>query len=159
MKTESLMEVGMGGGTAVQSFSPVQTTEHGGWGMARKRIDNSTNGHLAPDTPSWSESSEKSDVGSLHLNDVERAYLGHSLRKLTAREREVVYAICAGGTNEETAERLSIAVPTLRTHLMRLNQKCGTACKGDIVRFVAATLIEGYRAKSVENHSSTPNGH
>ena len=41
--------------------------------------------------------------------------------------------------------RLGIALPTLRTHLMRLNQKLRTGSKSDVVRHVASLLLEGYR--------------
>ncbi len=79
------------------------------------------------------------------LDDDEREYLTAALGDLTDREREVVFAICEGGTNEEVARRLCIALPTLRTHLMRLNQKLGTASKTDVVGAVAARLLRGYR--------------
>ncbi|MDX2115440.1 MAG: helix-turn-helix transcriptional regulator [Planctomycetota bacterium] len=86
------------------------------------------------------------DVPSLRLMPVEVAFLDRALAGLTSREREVLLTICSGGTNEAMAERLCIALPTLRTHLMRLNQKLGTSGKSDVVRFVAATLLEGYRS-------------
>jgi DNA-binding CsgD family transcriptional regulator len=85
------------------------------------------------------------ETPSLHLLTDEIKYLSWALDSLTDREREVVFTICAGGTNEGMADRLCIALPTLRTHLMRLNQKLGTTSKGDVVRFVAATLLRGYR--------------
>lgn len=76
-------------------------------------------------------------------------FLRAALDGLTGRERQVVFAICEGGTNELIAERLAIALPTLRTHLMRLNQKLGTTSKGDVVRYVAATLLSGYRSARI----------
>ena len=82
---------------------------------------------------------------TLELNPREREFLNRCLTGLTAREREVVFAICSGGTNEELADRLCIALPTVRTHLMRLNQKLGTTSKGDVVRLVASRLLDGYR--------------
>lgn len=80
------------------------------------------------------------------LFDHERRHLDGELASLTQRERDVVFAICAGGANEAVAERLAIALPTLRTHLMRVNQKLGTTGKADVVRFVLARLLDGYRA-------------
>ncbi len=86
------------------------------------------------------------EVRPLCLNEREIEFLGTALRGLTEREREVVIAICSGGTNEELAERMCIAVPTVRTHLMRLNQKFGTTSKGDVIRYVMAALLCGYRS-------------
>lgn len=71
--------------------------------------------------------------------------LGPHLTPLTEREREVVYAVCAGGQNTQIAERLYIALPTLRTHLMRINQKLGVRSKSETIRFVLARLLEAYR--------------
>lgn len=82
---------------------------------------------------------------TLTILDHEEIFLRDDLQALTPREREVVIAICRGGTNEQVADRLCIALPTLRTHLMRLNQKLGTAGKGDVVRHVASVLLTGYR--------------
>lgn len=86
---------------------------------------------------------------SLELTDQERALVEEHFRDLTRREREVIFALCSGGTNEGMAERLCIALPTLRTHLMRLNQKLGTSSKGDVVRLVAAHLLRAYRSQRI----------
>ena len=86
---------------------------------------------------------------SLNVLPQEVEFLHHNLESLTRREREVVFAICQGGTNDEVAGRLCIALPTLRTHLMRLNQKLGSTSKGDVVRWVAAALLTGYRSGSL----------
>lgn len=85
---------------------------------------------------------------SLELNEAEKAMLDAHLSPLTEREREVVFAVCAGGQNTAVAERLYIALPTLRTHLMRINQKLGLRSKSDTIRFVLSRLLEGYRARS-----------
>lgn len=90
---------------------------------------------------------------TLELTPAERQYLERSLTALTVREREVVFAICTGGTNELLADRLCIALPTVRTHLMRLNQKLATTSKGDVVRFVTSKLLDGYRRREI-----VPNG-
>lgn len=80
-----------------------------------------------------------------NLHPLESAFLTARLGGLTERERQVLTAICRCGTNEDAAASLCIALPTLRTHLMRLNQKLGTTSKGDLLRLVASTLLEGYR--------------
>lgn len=88
---------------------------------------------------------EREEPWSLRLSEPECRHLSSDLVALTDREREVVFAICSGGPNEAVAERLYIALPTLRTHLMRINQKLGTRSKADVVRFVVGRLLEGYR--------------
>jgi len=93
----------------------------------------------------------KDPTGSAGLTEAEKSYLDEVLAPLTDREREVVYAICGGGRNEEIADRMCIALPTLRTHLMRLNQKLGTTSKSDVVRLVAGHLLEGYRGESIQS--------
>lgn len=82
---------------------------------------------------------------ALRLSEEEHAYLARRLHTLTTREREVVRALCEGGPNEALADRLCVALPTLRTHLMRINQKLGSESKDDIIRFVAARLLDAYR--------------
>lgn len=79
----------------------------------------------------------------------ERQHLAGKLDRLTPREREVAYAVFLGGDNEALASRLCIAMPTLRTHLMRINQKLGTSSKSDIVQFVALSLLDGYRTGAI----------
>jgi len=89
---------------------------------------------------------------ALHLAPDERRWVAGALDTLTARERDVVFAICLGGTNEEMADRLCIALPTLRTHIMRINQKLGATEKADVVRLVAARLADGYRTGRLRPH-------
>lgn len=88
---------------------------------------------------------EPAESARLSLRPEEEEFLQAGLAELTGRERQVVLAICAGGTNDAIASRLCIALPTLRTHLMRLNQKLNTTSKGDVVRHAATILIDGYR--------------
>lgn len=90
-------------------------------------------------------------LGAIRLTPTERAFLDTALTDMTQRERDVVYALCEGGTNEEMARRLSIALPTLRTHLMRLNQKLRTSSKSDVVRHIASVLLEGYRTERIQS--------
>lgn len=87
-----------------------------------------------------------SDGASLQLMAHEVVFLRQEMKDLTDRERDVAFAVCTGGSNERMAERLCIALPTLRTHLMRLNQKLGTVRKGDIVRMLASRLLNAYRS-------------
>lgn len=93
---------------------------------------------------------------TLELNAVEREMLAAHLTPLTEREREVVYAVCAGGQNTAIAERLYIALPTLRTHLMRINQKLGVRSKSETIRFVLARLLEAYRKGRTAASGMTP---
>ncbi len=81
----------------------------------------------------------------LELRESEREFLEFTFRRLTRRERQVIFELCSGGTNEGVADRLGVALPTLRTHMMRLNQKLGTTSKSDVVRLVASELLDGYR--------------
>ena len=98
----------------------------------------------------------KEPSGSAGLSETEQSYLNEVLAPLTDREKEVVYAICGGGRNEQIADRLCIALPTLRTHLMRLNQKLGTTSKSDVVRLIAGHLLEGYREDRIRSSTSIP---
>ena len=81
----------------------------------------------------------------MEITRAERAWLDDALSALTTREREVAFAVCEGGDHEQVAASLCIAVPTLRTHLMRIHQKLGAESKVDVVRFVSARLLEIYR--------------
>ncbi len=102
-------------------------------------------------------SREAGECWSLRLTPEERRNLGEELETLTDREREVALAICDGGSNEAVAERMYIALPTLRTHLMRINQKLGTRSKGDVVRLMVGRLLDAYRAGRI-GHLPTPTG-
>ncbi len=93
-----------------------------------------------------SSSRDAGECWSLRLTPDERRTLSDELDALTDREREVALAICDGGSNEAVADRLYIALPTLRTHLMRINQKLGTRSKGDVVRLMVGRLLDGYRS-------------
>lgn len=104
-----------------------------------------------------SSSRDAGECWSLRLTPDERRTLSEELDALTDREREVALAICDGGSNEVVAERLYIALPTLRTHLMRINQKLGTRSKGDVVRLMVGRLLDGYRSGRI-GHGARPNG-
>ena len=83
---------------------------------------------------------------TMRLTPEESAFLDLCLSELTTRERDVVRALCLGGGNEALADRLCVALPTLRTHLMRINQKLGSTGKDDIVRYVASRLLDAHRS-------------
>ena len=86
------------------------------------------------------------EVGSVLAETAEeRLALESTFSDLTPREREVLFALCDGGSNEQVAERLCIALPTLRTHLMRLHQKLGTSGKSELVGLAWRRLVEAYR--------------
>lgn len=108
----------------------------------------------APVETPWDDEGRAIEPWSLHLTGAERAHLLEALTPLTPREREVACSVCMGGANEAVADRLCIAVPTLRTHLMRINQKLGTASKGDLVRFISARLLDGYRCREIAPSAS-----
>ncbi len=78
-------------------------------------------------------------------SDAELQALLSAFSELTNREREVLFALCDGGSNERVADRLCIALPTLRTHLMRLHQKLGTSGKSELVGLAWSQLTEAYR--------------
>lgn len=53
---------------------------------------------------------------------------------LTAREREIVRALCAGSsTNEALAERLGLSVLTIKSHLSRIMPKAGVESRAQLV--------------------------
>ena len=81
----------------------------------------------------------------LLASEAERRTLERSFSDLTNREREVLFALCDGGSNEQVAARLCIALPTLRTHLMRLHQKLGTSGKSELVGLAWQRLVAAYR--------------
>jgi DNA-binding CsgD family transcriptional regulator len=81
----------------------------------------------------------------VHLLGPERRHLSRALDSLTRREVDVVYAVFLGGPNAGIAQRLGVRMTTLRTHITRINHKLGAERKSDIVRLVAAALLEGYR--------------
>ena len=109
-------------------------------------------------TPSASDSPVSGGSWSIRLTDREAAWLERRLTNLTPRERDVVRELCLGGSNEAVAERLYVALPTLRTHLMRINQKLGTRGKGDVVRYVVGFLLESYRNGQIGSAGTSLNG-
>jgi DNA-binding CsgD family transcriptional regulator len=85
------------------------------------------------------------DSGVLLLDERERKHVRAVLPRVSEREFEVLIELCGGGRNDQVAKRLCIALPTLRTHLSRLNEKLGTLSKSELVAHVAAQVLRGYR--------------
>jgi two-component system response regulator NreC len=54
---------------------------------------------------------------------------------LSQREREVLYLLALGYTNQETAERLLLSVKTVETYKQRLKDKLGIQGRSELVRF------------------------
>ena len=48
---------------------------------------------------------------------------------LTGREEEVLELICRGYGNKEIADKLSLGVETIRTHLKRIYEKLHVRCR------------------------------
>jgi two-component system response regulator FixJ len=57
---------------------------------------------------------------------------------LTPREREVLAAIVAGGSNKEVGRTLSISPRTVEVHRARIMAKLGAKNTADLVRIVVA---------------------
>lgn len=51
---------------------------------------------------------------------------------LTAKEREVLVLLLCGCSNPEIAEKLYVAVPTVRTHVRSILRKLGATCRKDL---------------------------
>jgi two-component system, NarL family, response regulator LiaR len=59
------------------------------------------------------------------------------LGQLTEREREILQLLAEGRRNEEIAEKLYIAVPTVKTHIQNILGKLGVHSKLEAVAFAA----------------------
>jgi len=130
-----------------------------------RAIRRQSNSGVGPKAPVQIEVVEKQQASpdeggwTLRLTEGELRHLRQALTQLTPREREVACAASSGGANEQIADRLCIALPTLRTHLMRINQKLGTTSKSDLIGYVLASLLDGYRRGLIEPetlHSGAP---
>jgi DNA-binding CsgD family transcriptional regulator len=63
---------------------------------------------------------------------------------LTEREAEIVMLIGTGSSNREIAERLTLSVRTVESHLYRAMLKTGTTTRDEL-----AALLPGRRARTV----------
>jgi DNA-binding CsgD family transcriptional regulator len=65
------------------------------------------------------------------------------LAQLSARERELVILVARGANDAQIAERLYIAVSTVRSHLDRIRDKTGCRRRADLTRLaLQAGLVE-----------------
>jgi len=64
--------------------------------------------------------------------------------RLTRREKEVLYLVADGLTNEQIAERLCLSRHTVRAHLYSVFCKLGVGTRGAAVRYARQQgIIEG----------------
>jgi DNA-binding NarL/FixJ family response regulator len=70
------------------------------------------------------------------LHEEEEAVPLSAEEPLTGRERAVLQLVVAGLRNSEIAQRLSISVKTVETHLTSLYGKCGVQSRAEAIAFV-----------------------
>ena len=58
-----------------------------------------------------------------------------AVKGLSHREREVLYLLALGQTNQEIAERLMLSVKTVETYKIRLKDKLNLKGRSELVRF------------------------
>lgn len=63
---------------------------------------------------------------------------GESESQFTQRESEILRLVAEGCTDAELAERLSISVKTVHSHLDRIRDKCGLRRRADLTRLAIA---------------------
>lgn len=81
------------------------------------------------------------DVAAYLLDIDEDIVAGSSIERLTPREREVVNLIARGYSYRETANRLSISVKTLESHMAHIFEKLSVASRHELA---ALAYEEGY---------------
>lgn len=59
----------------------------------------------------------------------------------TAREKEVLILLTLGLTHDEIAEKLYIARPTVKTHILRMRNKTGTVNGMELVVYALFTKL------------------
>jgi two-component system, NarL family, response regulator NreC len=64
-----------------------------------------------------------------------------ALESLSRREREVLYLLAMGYTNQETAERLMLSTKTVETYKLRLKEKLNLHGRSELVRFAVQNGI------------------
>ena len=72
-------------------------------------------------------------------------------QELTPREEEVLAVIAEGRSNEEIAERLFLAVATVKTHVHRILTKTGTGGR------LPAAILYRQRSAASPSQSAAPN--
>jgi len=63
-----------------------------------------------------------------------------SCESLTVRERDVANAVCEGLSNPAIAKRLSIGVPTVKTHLEHIFAKTGARNRTQLATYLCASV-------------------
>lgn len=81
------------------------------------------------------------DVAAYLLDIDEDIAVGSTIERLTPREREVVNLIARGYSYRETANRLSISVKTLESHMGNIFEKLSVASRHELA---ALAYEEGY---------------
>ena len=81
------------------------------------------------------------DVAAYLLDIDEDIDMGSTIERLTPREREVVNLIARGYSYRETANRLSISVKTLESHMGNIFEKLSVASRHELA---ALAYEEGY---------------
>lgn len=81
------------------------------------------------------------DVAAFLLDIDEDIAVGSTIERLTPREREVVNLIARGYSYRETANRLSISVKTLESHMGNIFEKLSVASRHELA---ALAYEEGY---------------
>jgi DNA-binding NarL/FixJ family response regulator len=81
------------------------------------------------------------DVAAFLLDIDEDIAAGSTIERLTPREREVVNLIARGYSYRETANRLSISVKTLESHMGHIFEKLSVASRHELA---ALAYEEGY---------------
>lgn len=81
------------------------------------------------------------DVAAFLLDIDEDIAVGSTIERLTPREREVVNLIARGYSYRETANRLSISVKTLESHMGHIFEKLSVASRHELA---ALAYEEGY---------------
>ncbi|HEX6245930.1 MAG TPA: LuxR C-terminal-related transcriptional regulator [Polyangiales bacterium] len=101
-------------------------------------------------TVAWTERDVSPETGTLALATQLQRYIEFSLASrlgatraswleavrahgLTPREREVAQLVCRGHTNQAVATCLGIAPSTVKTHLLRIFEKCGVDSRAGLV--------------------------
>jgi DNA-binding CsgD family transcriptional regulator len=72
-------------------------------------------------------------LGVLHAGEPATEVSGPATGKLTERERTVVHLLTLGLTSAEIADRLTISVQTVRTHVRNAMTKTGTKTRAQLV--------------------------
>lgn len=70
----------------------------------------------------------------LHQENLQVIQARHGASQLTSREREIVRLVCAGLLNKEIADRLGLALVTVKVHRGRAMRKMGAGNAAELAR-------------------------